>query len=389
MAAYITVGAKTTHGGTVISGSPHTTHNGIPVSRIGDKVICKKCKKVTTILSGDASFIIDGAPIARGGDVTSCGAKLIAIQQSFAESDFDVGSITQAAPLQFAKSEPESMFASLADNKSDSEDDQYESNIVVTDQDGNPIPEDQRQDWIAGSRGGSDSDLTKPVYSEKLNGNRRPGYGDHGKFFGKPTSRPYDPGRAWDDEKLKRNTTVYGEKSATGTQTIEGLNNSGGLASYRSEQEQAVKNRTQNIATRTAQKLDVKNTPPPSLNNEFGYENPMAKVRDGWKGEAIDGIKKSTGALVGAGSEISPIVQTGSNIYKDVASGEYREAANKGAGAVVDEVKETAIESAKDYGASKSKVLDRANDIYGDYSKAQDMKSQAEEAAEWKRNQNR
>jgi len=44
-------------------------------------VICKKCKKVTTIVSGDASFIVDGAPIARGGDVTSCGAKLIASQQ--------------------------------------------------------------------------------------------------------------------------------------------------------------------------------------------------------------------------------------------------------------------------------------------------------------------
>ena len=83
------------------------------------------------------------------------------------------------------------------------------------------------------------------------------------------------------------------------------------------------------------------------------------------------------------------MVQTGSNIYKDVASGEYREAVNNGAGAVVDEVKETAIESAKDYGASKSKVLDRANDLYGDYSKAQDMQSQAEEAAEWKRNQNK
>ncbi|MGP4971986.1 PAAR domain-containing protein [Psychrobacter aquimaris] len=105
MAAYITVGAKTSHGGTVISGSPHTTHNGIPVARKGDKVICKKCKKVTTILSGDASFIVDGAPIARGGDVTSCGAKLIAIQQSFAESDFDVGSIAQAAPLVFPKSD--------------------------------------------------------------------------------------------------------------------------------------------------------------------------------------------------------------------------------------------------------------------------------------------
>ncbi|MGP5646530.1 PAAR domain-containing protein [Psychrobacter celer] len=110
MAAYITVGAKTSHGGTVISGSPHTTHNGIPVARKGDKVICKKCKKVTTILSGDPSFIVDGAPIARGGDVTSCGAKLIAIQQSFAESDFDVGSIAQAEPLQFAKSDMSDSF---------------------------------------------------------------------------------------------------------------------------------------------------------------------------------------------------------------------------------------------------------------------------------------
>ena len=103
MAAYITVGAKTSHGGTVISGSPHTTHNGISISRKGDKVICKKCKRVTTILSGDPSFIVDGAPIARGGDVTSCGAKLIANQQLFSESDFEVFGVEQAAPLQFPK----------------------------------------------------------------------------------------------------------------------------------------------------------------------------------------------------------------------------------------------------------------------------------------------
>ena len=99
MAAYITVGAKTTHGGTVISGSPHTTHNGIPIARVGDKVMCKKCKKckkVTTIVSGDAAFIVDGAPIARTGDTTSCGAKLVAVQQSFAESDFEVMSIQEA-----------------------------------------------------------------------------------------------------------------------------------------------------------------------------------------------------------------------------------------------------------------------------------------------------
>ncbi len=114
MVAYITVGATTTHGGKVISGSPQTTHNGIPISRKGDKVICKKCKKVTTILTEDASFIVDGAPIARAGDVTSCGAKLIAIQQSFCESDFEVMGVEQPAPMQFPKSDPESLFASFA-----------------------------------------------------------------------------------------------------------------------------------------------------------------------------------------------------------------------------------------------------------------------------------
>lgn len=113
MAAYITVGATTTHGGEVITGSPYTTHNGVQVSRKGDKVICKKCKKVTTILTGDPSFIVDGAPIAREGDVTSCGAKLIAIQQSFCESDFDVFGVEQPAPLQFSKSDPSSMFNNI------------------------------------------------------------------------------------------------------------------------------------------------------------------------------------------------------------------------------------------------------------------------------------
>lgn len=105
MAAYITVGAKTSHGGTVITGSPHTTHNGIPIARIGDKVMCKKCKKITTIVSGDPAFVVDGAPIARGGDATSCGAKLIATQQSFVESGFDVMGIEPPEPLQFPKSD--------------------------------------------------------------------------------------------------------------------------------------------------------------------------------------------------------------------------------------------------------------------------------------------
>ena len=222
-------------------------------------------------------------------------------------------------------------------------------------------------------------------------------------------------------EELGRIIRVYGENSVVGKQAMAELERRKETKVYTDVEKQLKSNRRQNASARAAEArnsaaknnasrgrttqnnsiqnnsaqnnptqrpLDITQGQPPSLYDDIGYENPMAKVRDGWKGEAVDGIKKSTGALVGAGSEISPIFQTGSNIYKDVASGEYREAANKGVGAVGNKVKETAIESAKDYGASKSKVLDRANDIYGDYNKAQDMQSQAEEAAEWKRNQN-
>lgn len=113
MAAYITVGATTTHGGKVITGSPHTVHNGIPVSRKGDKILCKKCKKITTIVTGDPSFIVDGAPIARGGDMTSCGAKLIAVQHSFRESGFPIGQIDQPEPLQFPRSSNNTLSTSL------------------------------------------------------------------------------------------------------------------------------------------------------------------------------------------------------------------------------------------------------------------------------------
>nr|WP_015060742.1 PAAR domain-containing protein [Psychrobacter sp. DAB_AL62B]AFD62167.1 hypothetical protein [Psychrobacter sp. DAB_AL62B] len=131
MAAYITVGATTTHGGKVISGSLHTTHNGIPISRKGDKVICKKCKKLTTILTGDASFIVDGAPIARAGDVTSCGAKLIAVQQSFCESDFEVMGVEQPAPIQFPKSDPEAVFSSFAAPKDNQPSESYDNDLDI------------------------------------------------------------------------------------------------------------------------------------------------------------------------------------------------------------------------------------------------------------------
>ena len=86
-------------GGTVITGSPQTTHNGVPIARQGDKVMCKKCQKVVTIATGDPTLMIDGAPIARAGDITTCGSKLIANQQALAESDFDVMGVEQPAQI--------------------------------------------------------------------------------------------------------------------------------------------------------------------------------------------------------------------------------------------------------------------------------------------------
>lgn len=43
------------------------------VARVGDKVICHRCKKAGHILTGSHTHLIDGRPIARLGDLTTCG----------------------------------------------------------------------------------------------------------------------------------------------------------------------------------------------------------------------------------------------------------------------------------------------------------------------------
>ena len=73
----IVIGDSISHGGSVVAGSPHTDINGIPVARLGDKVVCSK-HGPTVIASGDATTMVDGQPVARQGDSTACGATLIA-----------------------------------------------------------------------------------------------------------------------------------------------------------------------------------------------------------------------------------------------------------------------------------------------------------------------
>ena len=72
----ITIGDRTSHGGTVLEGSPFSDTGGKAIARIGDKVSCPKHRNVT-IVSGDPTMIVDGKPAAREGDKTSCGATLI------------------------------------------------------------------------------------------------------------------------------------------------------------------------------------------------------------------------------------------------------------------------------------------------------------------------
>jgi uncharacterized Zn-binding protein involved in type VI secretion len=79
----ITVGDKTDHGGTVISGSPDHDVRGRAIARLGDKVDCPlfytggKPHGVNKITTASSSFTVNGVPVAVEGCTTECGCKLI------------------------------------------------------------------------------------------------------------------------------------------------------------------------------------------------------------------------------------------------------------------------------------------------------------------------
>lgn len=77
----IRLGDKTSHGGTVVEASPHSTSGGKGIARMGDKATCP-LHGATAIVSGDGTLVVDGKPAARHGDKTACGATLIAGQQA-------------------------------------------------------------------------------------------------------------------------------------------------------------------------------------------------------------------------------------------------------------------------------------------------------------------
>lgn len=78
---FIRLGDKTSHGGIVVEASMVSDIGGIGIARVGDKVACPM-HGVQVIVSGDMSLVVDGKPAARHGDMVSCGATLIAGQQT-------------------------------------------------------------------------------------------------------------------------------------------------------------------------------------------------------------------------------------------------------------------------------------------------------------------
>lgn len=82
----ITVGDKTDHGGTVISGSPDHDIHGRAIARLGDQVDCPqvypggKPHGVNKIVTAFKSFTVNGLPVAVEGCATECGCKLIGSQ---------------------------------------------------------------------------------------------------------------------------------------------------------------------------------------------------------------------------------------------------------------------------------------------------------------------
>jgi len=80
MPEIIRKGDRTTHGGTVLEGSPSEICMGQPIAYKGHMVHCPKCRGNFPIVEGVLTTTFFGQGVAVAGMKTSCGASLIASQ---------------------------------------------------------------------------------------------------------------------------------------------------------------------------------------------------------------------------------------------------------------------------------------------------------------------
>lgn len=72
------LGDRSSHGGTLVSGSPDTLVNGRPAVRVGDVHVCPiPGHGSTPVIRGSATVKINGRPAARVGDRAGCGAVIV------------------------------------------------------------------------------------------------------------------------------------------------------------------------------------------------------------------------------------------------------------------------------------------------------------------------
>lgn len=66
----------------MVTGSPFTDVDGIPVARIGDQATCPRHKGAFPIVDGDPTLIVDGQPVALHGSSLACGCKVLSAMQT-------------------------------------------------------------------------------------------------------------------------------------------------------------------------------------------------------------------------------------------------------------------------------------------------------------------
>ncbi len=81
MPAAVRIGDPISHGGSVLGGSTRVTVGGVGVARVGDPVTCS-VHGAQTIVAGSSKVTADGLGVAYDGALTSCGATLIATQNT-------------------------------------------------------------------------------------------------------------------------------------------------------------------------------------------------------------------------------------------------------------------------------------------------------------------
>ena len=271
---------------------------------------------------------MDGAPVARVGDVTSCGSKLIASQQAFSESGFDVGSISDE----------------------------------MTDEELYAMNDQMIEDAIA------DGGLTAEY--------------------------------AMSSEELGRIIRVHGENSVVGKQAMAALESRNDTHVYTDVEKQLESNRRQSAAARatraqnnikqshvdknnpTQRPLDMQQGQPPSLYDEIGYENPMAKVRDEWKGKLAEDGKEAIGTLVDATAQVNKGVAVGKTVFDLATNEDFEGLSEMGSNAAQDQATGKAQEVATEALTNRFPIIDKANNVYEDYQIGQDLKDRFDQVDE-------